>query len=189
MSTVSEAHIRGSVSFDEQTDGTLSSKQSISGAETISSQITGEGNLQHDIGGSITYNAAARGILSNLARISGRGSLPSFTADKVHYDTTAGWNSQPNLIGQMGHIYIYSDYTTKEIEDEGETKTVDIPAIKIGDGLAYLIDTPYMITGDSQEFIDHINNRAIHVGTIDRINWDDKVSADVINNDTLVLFV
>ena len=89
----------------------------------------------------------------------------------------------------MGHIYIYSDYTTREIEDEGETKTVDIPAIKIGDGLAYLIDTPYMITGDSQEFIDHINNRAIHVGTIDRINWDDKVSADVINNDTLVLFV
>ena len=158
MPTVNEIHIGGSVSYKEGAKGSLSNKLNV-----------------------------RSGSLINKMGIEGAGSIPKIiNRSQIHYDTTANWNSQIDLVGEEGHIYVYSDYTTKEIEEGGEIKTVNIPAIKIGDGLAYLIDTPFIATGESQDFIDHINNLSIHVMPTDRTNWDEKVSADV-DGDMLVL--
>lgn len=81
----------------------------------------------------------------------------------VHIDTEANWNAKVTLIGKKGHIYVYSDHDT--INDE------PVPAIKIGDGLAYLIDIPFV---DSSLY--HIKNGSIHVTPENKEFWNNKVS-------------
>lgn len=51
-------------------------------------------------------------------------------------DTTENWNKQRSLIGKANTIYVYTDYMTI-----GNTV---IPGFKIGDGNAYLIDSPFV---------------------------------------------
>lgn len=80
----------------------------------------------------------------------------------VHIDTEANWNAQLDLIGKKGHLYVYSDHDT--LNDE------PVPAIKIGDGLAYLIDIPFV---DSSLY--HIKNGDIHVTLEDKNFWNNKV--------------
>lgn len=68
--------------------------------------------------------------------------------------TTAEWNSNPSLISQKNMIYIYTDYD----EVDGQK----IPAIKIGDGNAYLIDLPFTSMGSGNvtpEQIEFWNNK------------------------------
>ena len=91
---------------------------------------------------------------------------------KVLYASTATWNSKPKTLSKAGFIYIYSDYR------DGK------PAIKIGDGKAYLIDLPF--TDD--EIIEHINDTVIHITQEEREFWNDKVRCyiDPINDKRLI---
>lgn len=58
----------------------------------------------------------------------------------VIYNTTNGWNSQPEFVPKSGTIIVYLDkYSYK---NEGET--VYVPGIKVSDGNAYLIDLPFI---------------------------------------------
>lgn len=97
----------------------------------------------------------------------------------VHVDTTAHWNAQPSLIGQAGHIYVYTD---KDIVDG-----VAIPAMKVGDGNSYLIDNPF-VDANAQEVYEHINNAEIHITSAEREFWNDKVTCFLSsdNEETLV---
>ena len=106
------------------------------------------------------------------------GVVYTITEDsRVLYALTATWNSQPQLIAQRGYIYIYADYRT---DSQGNK----IPSIKVGDGLAYLIDLPF--TDD--RYADHISNTYIHVTTEDKEKWNNKVTCflDPSNPDTLI---
>lgn len=98
--------------------------------------------------------------------------------DKVLYDNTASWNSQPQLISQLGYLYIYSDYKQ---DSEGN----NIPGIKVGDGNAYLIDLPF-----STKLIDeHIANAVIHITQAEREFWNNKVTCYIDeNNITRLIF-
>lgn len=98
--------------------------------------------------------------------------------DKVLYDSTASWNSQPQLVSQVGYIYIYSDY-----KQDGEGN--NIPGIKVGDGNAYLIDLPF-----STKLIDeHIANAIIHITQAERDFWNNKVTCYIDeNNITRLIF-
>lgn len=92
---------------------------------------------------------------------------------KVLYASTATWNSKPKTLSKAGFIYIYSDYR------DGK------PAIKIGDGKAYLIDLPF--TDD--EFVNHINNTVIHITQEERDKWNNKVRCYIdLNNENRLIF-
>lgn len=66
--------------------------------------------------------------------------------------TTEEWNSNPTLVSKKNTLYIYSDY-----DNNGST---DIPAAKIGDGSAYLIDLPFIESGGiTYEQIQSWNNK------------------------------
>lgn len=97
---------------------------------------------------------------------------------KVLYGSTASWNSQPQLVSQVGYIYIYSDY-----KQDGEGN--NIPGIKVGDGNAYLIDLPF-----STKLIDeHIANAVIHITQAERDFWNNKVTCYIDeNNITRLVF-
>lgn len=99
----------------------------------------------------------------------------------IHYETTATWNSMTEYVALRGHIYVYSDYTTRVNDNNTITK---IPAIKVGDGTSYLVDLPFTVVGDTEKFVEHIANAQIHVSTDDRESWDSKVYPDV-SGDTL----
>lgn len=97
---------------------------------------------------------------------------------KVIKGTTEWWDSQRSLVGEAGAIYIYTDY--QQIEENGNI--VNIPGIKIGDGSAYLIDTPFI----DQLFMEHINSHDIHITPEERVFWNNKVRAVV--SDELIQF-
>ena len=110
-------------------------------------------------------------------------SVSDFNLRHIYYDTTAHWAERIDLISEEGSIYVYSDYSSKE-DDNGNAIT--IPAIKIGDGLAYVIDLPFC-TNSSELPLDDIVNYVENalsandslVTVADRQRWDNKVSVAV----------
>lgn len=84
------------------------------------------------------------------------------------------WDADRDIIAEKDALYIYSDYKT--IQKDGQQ--ILIPGLKIGDGVSYLIDIPFV--NDNSEFedllLDHINNRIIHVSLSDRDFWNNKLN-------------
>ena len=86
---------------------------------------------------------------------------------QVHYDTTAHWNAQVQLIAKKGHVYVYSDYQTIDGQP--------VAGFKVGDGTSYLIDLPFA-AGNTTALNNHINNTVIHVTAEDKAFWNNKVT-------------
>ena len=97
----------------------------------------------------------------NIILNSGGGGGGSDAEVVVH--TTAEWQGLTSLVSKKGGIYIWSDYKTEN--------GVNIPAIKIGDGLAYVVDLPFATLAITQTQIN---------------NWNNKVSARV-SGENLIL--
>jgi hypothetical protein len=110
------------------------------------------------------------------------------TRIKLKRDTTSNWNAAIGFIPLQGEVIIYTDYQTKSwtVEEYGETvtKTVNIPGIKIGDGLAYVQDLPFVDEELREKLMNHINNMDIHVTLADKEFWNNKVNID--DSDELV---
>lgn len=92
-----------------------------------------------------------------------------YNVDIVHINTENYWNSNPSLIAKEGHVYVYTDHSTYNNQA--------IPAVKIGDGLAYLIDLPF-IDASVTRLMEHINNTQIHITQAEREFWNNKVRCD-----------
>ena len=85
--------------------------------------------------------------------------------------TTAEWGTQLDYIPKAGQIIIYTDYATKEVDGE----TVNIPGIKIGDGMAYVLDLPFVGDDIRDLLMDHISNTIVHITQAERNAWNEKV--------------
>lgn len=118
-------------------------------------------------------------VILNGVLYTGGGGGGGTTSDIVHFDTTAHWNAQTTLIGQSGHIYVYTDYSK-------DNDNNDVPGIKLGTG-SYLIDEPF-VDGNREELLDHIGNTVIHVTQAEKDAWDEKVRCFMSqsNNELLV---
>lgn len=88
-------------------------------------------------------------------------------------NTTAYWSSRTSLISEKDTIYIYTDYKKNE-------NNKDIPGIKIGDGLAYVVDLPFI----DDEVTEHIADKIIHLSQQDRNKWDAKVRCYINASDS-----
>ena len=104
--------------------------------------------------------------------------MPKLNLRSIFYKTTAEWNSNPLTISEEGAIYIYSDYKNNN--------DINIPGIKIGDGLAYIIDLPFIadasaeaITNITSILNDHITSTEAHITSTDRDFWNNKVTASL----------
>lgn len=114
-----------------------------------------------------------------IANVTTPTKLSDLTLDTIHFGTTAEWDAQPGLIGQAGHLYIYTDHDT--------VSGVNIPGLKIGDGNAYLIDNPF-IDSNVSTVLNHINDTVIHTNQNEKNAWNAKVRCyiDENNNEKLV---
>lgn len=79
--------------------------------------------------------------------------------DMVLCNTTKNWNADPQKRLEKGIIAIYSDAYS---DSDGNP----IPGIKIGDGLAFLIDQPFITKKYDdliESFNEHVANTDIHL--------------------------
>lgn len=67
-------------------------------------------------------------------------------ANQIHRGTTQEWNEQPELVGELEHIYVYTDYSA--------INGVAYPGIKIGDGETLLADLPFATGSNTFPLID-----------------------------------
>ena len=97
---------------------------------------------------------------------------------KIYYDTSENWNKKSSLISEKGSLYIYSD--------KFSSGDIPIPAIKVGDGNAYVIDLPFT----SDILTDHINNMVVHLSARDRWKLENSVCAEMsqVDEEELKLF-
>ncbi len=100
----------------------------------------------------------------------------------VRTDTTANWNNAQGFIPQKGEVIVYEDYQTKTytVEEYGETviKTVNIPAIKIGTGNAYVQDLAFVGDDIRDMLMTHINDMTLHVTLGEKVFWNNKINVD-----------
>jgi len=96
---------------------------------------------------------------------------------EIYFDTVAGWAAQAGLVGQANTIYIYTDYQ----QDENGNS---IAGIKVGDGNAYLIDSPFLDT----VYFEHVNDTDIHITAEEREFWNNKVRCyySLLEDETVV---
>ena len=86
-------------------------------------------------------------------------------------DTTANWESAPTFIPLKGEVIVYSDYATETVNGV----LVDIPNFKVGDGLAYVVDLPF-VNDDLRETLSmHLLDTAAHITSAERAFWNAKV--------------
>ena len=94
----------------------------------------------------------------------------------VETKTTTEWNNRLGYVPKQGAIIIYSDYSTKEKEIDGEIHTINIPNFKIGDGMAFVQDLPFVDEDLRAELENHIRNANIHVTLADKLFWNNKIN-------------
>lgn len=94
---------------------------------------------------------------------------------KVYSDTKQHWNSQLGLISEKNAIYVYTDYATVDGNQ--------VPAIKIGDGLAYVVDLPFVSDDIRSLILLHISDPVPHVSAEERTSWNNGVTAYMSNLD------
>ena len=86
---------------------------------------------------------------------------------KIYYDTKENWAQKTSLVSEKGSIYVYSNQYTDGAQN--------IPALKVGDGLAYVVDLPFV----EKEFYDHINDTVVHLSQQDRWKLENSVCAEM----------
>lgn len=100
---------------------------------------------------------------------------------KIYYDTTDNWDLVPDLVGERGSIYVYSD-RFKHKDDVGNVTL--IPGLKVGDGNAYLIDLPFTDANSIRALAEHIRDNTRHITQEERTFWNNKVSSYVNQDDS-----
>ena len=98
---------------------------------------------------------------------------------QVYCDSTAGWSTQTSLVSERGAIYIYTDKTYLAA---GGTTTA--PGVKIGDGLAYVVDLPFQSDLIGEEVLQEVAEMSGSVTEEERQFWNHKVSAYLVAQDT-----
>lgn len=98
----------------------------------------------------------------------------------VYSDTESNWNQQTTLVSEKGAVYIFTNHSY--IEDQ-YGNIWPVPAIKIGDGNAYVVDLPFTSDYILKLLLNHTNNSGIHVTLQEKQFWNNKVTAFVDNSD------
>ena len=118
--------------------------------------------------------------LSNKPRINGIELNADSTAESLRIiseNTTAGWGENPNYVPRKGEIVLYTDHA----KTEGKT----VPAIKIGDGNAYVADLPFVGDDLRDTLLAHILDTTAHVSDNDRAFWNNKLNCEMDGEELL----
>ena len=88
------------------------------------------------------------------------------------YNTTAFWLAHGPIIPKKKQWVIYTDAATMTVDG----KTVNLPAIKIGDGRSYLADLRFVGEYEAQVMLAHLNDNTRHITQEERERWNHKLN-------------
>lgn len=128
-------------------------------------------NLPSDMHDGYAYFTTDEGSFYIDVEVDGSLKRTLINPSYVESDTSDQWAKKIGLISKKNTIYVYTDHQAKDGQD--------IPGIKIGDGLAYVIDLPFV----DQIYIDHIANTDIHITKEERAKWNKAITANIADND------
>lgn len=94
----------------------------------------------------------------------------------VETKTTEEWNNYLGYVPAAGSIIIYSDYSERTETIGDETHTIKIPNFKVGDGLAFVQDLPFVSEEIRVELENHLRDASIHVTLADKLFWNNKIN-------------
>ena len=146
----------------------------LSGGNRLSGKLNTPSALSANLGVKPAQPITDYERLTNKPQINGvtlSGDQTMADLRAIYSDTTANWNADRDFIPPAGAIIIYSDYS--QIDD------TPVPAMKIGDGLAYLIDLPFVSDDIRYAIAAHVGNTSIHITSEERQYWNDKVACSV----------
>lgn len=108
--------------------------------------------------------------------------LESDLANKTSFiiKSYSDWQQEGYKISKQGQFYLYfPDHEGQDIK------------MKIGDGLAYIVDLPFVTDFLENTITTHINDGVIHISSAERSYWNSKVSVgvDSENQDNNLLFI
>lgn len=93
-------------------------------------------------------------------------------------ESTQYWNEAIGFVPLEGELIIYNDYRTIQKEVDGIIQTIKVPAIKIGDGMAYVQDLPFVNEELREQILNHIDNPDIHVTLQEKLFWNNKLNVN-----------
>ena len=100
---------------------------------------------------------------------------------KIEIGSVVEWQARLNYVPSKGSILIYTDKETL-------SDNTIVPGIKIGDGLAYGIDLPFVGDDIAEDLLNHINNTTVHITATERTKWNNKINCeDSVSQETLIL--
>lgn len=102
----------------------------------------------------------------------------------MKHDTTSNWNANPMFIPKQGEVIVYEDYITREFNG----RIVNVPNFKIGDGLAYCIDLPWVNQDLRDQLEQHMLNTVVHITPEEREFWNNKIRNDGEVKDEVLTF-
>lgn len=127
-----------------------------------------------------------KGAPNGVATLDENGSIPQEQFDMIRYGKTVDWDSDLSFIPKKGQIIVYSD---RGKMNNGEQE-VDVPGFKVGDGLAYLVDLPFVGDDQVQTIMGllrvHSDNKDIHVTLAEKEFWNNKLNY-TMSDENLVL--
>ena len=94
---------------------------------------------------------------------------------QVLFDTTANWNAQTTLVSNANTLYVYTDH---QLDSQGNK----VAGIKVGDGLAYVVDLPFTDAVTTE----HIADNTRHVTQAERDSWNNKVRCYYAGTEQLI---
>lgn len=121
--------------------------------------------------GTQTINASGEISVEDTVARAGVVALQEQMQNKpnMYSNITSYWDNQTTLVSESNTIYVYTDYSTNEQQQ-------NIPAIKIGDGETKVIDLPFMFSSN------------VNQSDIDRWNNCVAVKIESTNNENLILY-
>ena len=134
--------------------------------------------VKHGYRGSVTqWLDSLKMRYSDLSE-SDKQELLSHFESSVRIATEAQWNAQPTYIPNYGQMIVFL-----------EKHTGDYAGIKIGDGMTYIVDLPFVGDYAMKKMDQHIADASTHVSELDRLNWNNKITCqDYITDGEQLVF-
>lgn len=155
-------------------NGSLSTTPgSISGAISFKSGNLA-GVIRNGLLGVGSYNDLTNLPTLNGVTIQGAKVSDDYFLPKIGFDSTENWNTS-GQISELNMLYVYTDYQKDEMDR-------NIAGIKVGDGLAYIVDLPFTDTLMQE----HMTNTDIHITPEEREFWNNK-NRSYAYGETLIL--
>ena len=98
---------------------------------------------------------------------------------KIEVRTTEEWNTRISYVPEAGRIIVYSDRSVVDGHN--------VPGIKIADGMAYVVDLPFVGEDIEKALLDHIHDVEAHITNEERQFWNNKLNYEIDEHEEILI--